>query len=486
MNFNDKEREILELVHNNNVDIEKINNLFKEGANANASNGIVEDEYIGNLFSECIFEALPNDINIFELLKCFVQNGLDLDKYGNSIIGDLHATFVNNDIIEIVKYILDNVSKKINVEYAIEMFRLEAEYLSDDFSIYDEKANLVDTVAFMLEEYMYGGHYKEVYDYSKIIGQEILEVTVDNSVSTSTKDYLMIDLKTKDINTIIKCSNDVLCVSNSTTAYINNNYKKSYSVDNSFIKQLNETIKGEKIEKIEFEHTFERMTFKSFKSSRNIKLYFSNNKELFYKMLTPNKMFMRLVDLKESNKLNKFETVFLEQCENFLDQDYCVIPNKEARYKIGHNCNITKDNMMSFVLVEKENEKEYISIDNSSLQILLPYFSKHINNFENNKKCIMLPKDFLNIKKDLELLIEKLKNDEDEDPLYLECIRNFNYFTLEDYINADSDEYEYKDFNFPYVKEEIIEFIKAFIWYFNDYKSYGNRLDEKVVNIFKY
>ena len=98
----------------------------------------------------------------------------------------------------------------------------------------------------------------------------------------------------------------------------------------------------------------------------------------------------------------------------------------------------------------------------------------------------MLPKDFLNIKKDLELLIEKLKNDEDEDPLYLECIRNFNYFTLEDYINADSDEYEYKDFNFPYVKEEIIEFIKAFIWYFNDYKSYGNRLDEKVVNIFKY
>ena len=156
MNFNDKEREILELVHNNNVDIEKINNLFKEGANANASNGIVEDEYIGNLFSECIFEALPNDINIFELLKCFVQNGLDLDKYGNSIIGDLHATFVNNDIIEIVKYILDNVSKKINVEYAIEMFRLEAEYLSDDFSIYDEKANLVDTVAFMIGKYMYG------------------------------------------------------------------------------------------------------------------------------------------------------------------------------------------------------------------------------------------------------------------------------------------------------------------------------------------
>ena len=136
MTFNEKEQEIIEQVKENRIDISRIDYLLKNGANVNASNGVDEDLYHGCLFSECIYEALTNDINIFELLKCFVNNGLDLIKYGGSIIGDLHATFTNNDIIGIIKYILDNAKARINVDYGIKIFRLESDYLSDDFAYY--------------------------------------------------------------------------------------------------------------------------------------------------------------------------------------------------------------------------------------------------------------------------------------------------------------------------------------------------------------
>ena len=487
MEFNEKEKKIIELIHNNNVDLNLISDLLKNGADVNASNGLTEDNYMGSLLSECIFEALNNDIKVFDLIKCFVENGFDLNKYGSSIIGDLHASFEDEDLIDIIKYILDTATTKIDVNHGIGMFRIESEYLSDTFSEYDEKANLADTIAFMLEEYKYGNNYNEVYLYSKIIGQTVKDITIDDSVKASNKNYMMIDLRNKDINTFIKCDKDTLCIYNSTTCYVNNNYSNMPGSNDPFIEYLKTSLIGSTITKIEFEHTFEKIAFREFRANRNVKIYFSNNGELFYKKLSKDSMFSRLVNLTNANKLEEYKTVFLEQCENYLDGEYCVVPNNKARYKIGHNCNITKDNMMKFVFEETGNaEEEYISIDNDSMCVLMPYLVKNIFDFDRDLEvCNITYENFISVKTALEELLKVLQAEEFDNPLYKECVENFNYFTAADYLDEGEDKFEFNDFNFLYCKDEVINFIKAFIWYINDYKKYS-RDDLRTLKVYRY
>ncbi len=483
MVFNEQEQKIIELLHENKYDLNLIDYLLKNGADSNASNGVEEDNYLGSLFSECIFEALNYDIGIFDLLKCFVENGLDLVKYGSSIIGDLHSSFNDENLIDIVKYILDNAKTKLDVNHGIRMFRIESEYLSDSFSDSDEKANLVDTIAFMLEEYKCGNNYNDVYLYSKIIGQTVLNVTIDDTLKASNKNYMTIDLRNKDINTFIRCDKDTLCIYNSTTCYINNNYSDMPSVSDPFIDYLNENLIGSTITKVEFEHTFEKASFREFQSSRNVKIYFSNNGELFYKKISRDSMFSRLVNLTNAHKLEEYKTVFLEQCENYLDGEYCVVPNNKARYRIGHNCNITKDNMMKFIF---DQEEEFIAIDNDSMCILIPYLVKNVLDFDRDLEiCDITYDSFTNLKNNLEELVRVLQDEEFDNPLYIECVENLNYFTINDYLDEGDDKQEYNEFNFLYCKDEIINFIKAFIWYINDYKNY-NANDTRVLKVYRY
>jgi hypothetical protein len=487
MVFNEKEQKIIELIRNNNVDLNLISDLLQHGADCNASNGVEEDNYVGSLFSECIFEALKNDISVFDLLKCFVENGLDLDKYGSSIIADLHASFTDENIIEIIKYILDNAKTKLDVNNGIRMFKLESEYLSDSFSEYDEKANTIDTIAFMLEEYKFGNDYNAVYLYTEIIGQTVRDISVDDTIKASNKNYMMVDLKNRDINTFIKCDRDTLCIYNTNTCYINNNYSNLLEVEDPFVNYLKNNIIGSTITKIEFEHTFEKVGFRDFQSSRNVKIYFSNNGELFYKRLTKDSMFSRLINLTNVKKLDEYKTVFLEQCENYLDGEFCVVPNNKARYRIGHNCNITKENMMKFVFEENGTmEDEYIAIDNDSMCILMPYLVKNILDFDRDLEvCDVTYSSFNNAKNAIEELIRVVQDEDFENPLYKECVENFNYFTTDDYIDEGEDKQEYNEFNFLYCKEEVINFLKAFIWYFNDHKKYSSD-DNRILKVFRY
>lgn len=484
MAFNSMEKEVISLCESENIDVNRINELLKSGANVNASNDVIEDDYNGSLLSECIFASLSHSANLYDLLKCFLNNNLDLEKYGSSIIGDLHAAFQNNDVMLLVKTILDNSKVKLNVKHAITLYKMEAEYLSDDFNIYDNDANIIDSVSYMLEEYESGNDYNSVYNYTKIIGQKVLDVTTDNTVNKSTSNYILADTKNKVLNTLIKCETDLLCISNSTTCYVNNN-TNFIRIENPFLNKLRNDLIGQTITKIEFEHTFDRLSLANFKSSRNVKIFFSNNKELFYKNLTPGTLAIRLIDLNDKQILNNYKDVFLEQVENFLDSSYSVIPDMSGRYKICHNCNMNSLKRMSFVFEENDIEKEYISIDEDSLTILYPYFEKHIVNFNNTEDyCIATVENILDLKKDIERLISKLEKEEYTDEEYIKCVENSRYFTEKDYDVNDI--MELRDFNFPYYRDSIIEFLKAFVWYFNEYKKFNELGDNRKLRIYIY
>ena len=106
------------------INIEKVKELFESGANPNAmeydesdksDKGFNDDTYYSTFFSECIFEAQGKSPDLYDLLKVFIEYGLDIEKYGSSIISDFHFIFENSDIYEMTKLMLNSAKNKIDV-----------------------------------------------------------------------------------------------------------------------------------------------------------------------------------------------------------------------------------------------------------------------------------------------------------------------------------------------------------------------------------
>lgn len=284
------EKKILELIDNEVIDIEKVRELFVMGANPNALESleceIIEDyEYWSTFFSECIFTALDKYPDLYPLLELFIEYGLDVDKYGPSIISDFHFIAENNDLIEMTKLILNHMTKGNNISQSLDGIGAEASFLNSGFENEDERSNYFDTIYDILNFYEKDKDYTKIYDFHKIIGQKVNFINIFGNIIKTTDNKLIAKFGKIDesLITLLKCSKDTLKVLDEYKVYVDNNVFNNLN-DNDFIKLLKRELVGETITKIGFEHKVYQEEIKLF-SYRYVVIYFSNNKKIKYKFI---------------------------------------------------------------------------------------------------------------------------------------------------------------------------------------------------------
>ena len=95
-----KEKELLDYLLSDDVNIKHIENLFKEGIDPN----YVEDEEC--LFVECIWNCQQSKVDLYALFKLFIDYGLDVDRFATDILEHLiYIDRTKTDVISIAKLI---------------------------------------------------------------------------------------------------------------------------------------------------------------------------------------------------------------------------------------------------------------------------------------------------------------------------------------------------------------------------------------------
>lgn len=109
MNFEEtKEKEILEMFESRNINLRKLNNLLDE---VDLNKCDYDDYFRYSLLSRCIQNIFNEAINVdwLEVFKLFKEKGLNLDFFGNTLIGDLRFAITPADNLNrVAEYILDN------------------------------------------------------------------------------------------------------------------------------------------------------------------------------------------------------------------------------------------------------------------------------------------------------------------------------------------------------------------------------------------
>lgn len=490
MALNKLENEIFKLVDNNHIDINKVNELFKAGANPNA---LLEEKveknddctYYSTFFSECIFEAQSKSPDLFPLLKCFVENGLDVNKYGPSIIGDFCFIYKNSDIYEMTKYMLNHMDKDNCVNQALMGIGTEESYYNCCEHM-DSESNELASIYEIIDAFANGKEFNDIYCWKRIIGQKVKSVKVSGNKSNIDGNVFICESENDGMKTLIECEKDSLYVIDSNMIFVNNSigidkYSEEYS------RYLSDNLKGETIEKVEFEHTMFVSGPKTYSQGRIIIISFSNNKKLLYKYLRDDKQFALLfVDMTDKNILKEYTDVFVEKEFNVLDKRMSTVkPDMTGMFKIFHNCDVNSGARYLFSFVDYYDEKEsndYIKIDEESFEILRPYIDKYNPDFDQYDSLNPIKdRTYVKIQKDIISLIEDLENDNITEE-YKACVSNskwcFDGFSYEDDI--------YLHHRFDDIKPIIIRFLKAFIWYIGEYHCYAACLDDKLLNVVGY
>ena len=282
------ENKILELVDNKIIDVDKVEDLFKKGANPNAlwdekvDRGWDGDEYWSTFFSECIFASQEKEPNLFPLLELFIKYGLDVNKYGPSIIGDFHFIRGNNDIYEMTKIMLDKMDRKTNIHEAISGIGVESSYLNCCFDNMDAESNDLLGLCIMLENFTKNKPYKSFYRLPKKINKYFKKIHVKGEFVTLEKNKIAVESKSKSyLITKIEMENHDLVVEENCDVYINDEDDEEFT-ENIFTQYANEYFKGEKIVDLKFKHYEVEVDPTTHAQGRVVTINFTNNKKLIY------------------------------------------------------------------------------------------------------------------------------------------------------------------------------------------------------------
>lgn len=283
------ENEILELVDNKEIDIKKIGELFKQGANPNAleeekpDEGWDGDTYWATLFSECIFAAQSKEPDLYPLLELFIKNGLDVNKYGPSIISDFHFISGKSNLYEMTKLLLNNMDRTIDIHEAISGIGTESSYLNCSFDNMDAESNDLLGLCVMLESFSECKPYKSFYKLPKKINELFKKIKISGdfvileknkvAVKSSKSDFCMFSKIEMDKNTLI--------VEDNYAVYINNEDTHEYE-ENIFTDFANKYFKNEKIIDIRFKHYEVELSPTSHAQGRVVTINFTNSKKLVY------------------------------------------------------------------------------------------------------------------------------------------------------------------------------------------------------------
>lgn len=298
--YNKEEKEIYDICCSDKVDYDRIDYLLKNGASANAVEITKYDNQEENkedlLLVQCWLDGqfnrrfykeekqIETDSDFcIKLLKLFIDNGLDVDKYVNHIFTNIQFTYDNKNYIEMTKLILNNLKNRqsINQEEALTGIGWEESY-NNCCEADHRYANVLSTIYEMIEKYSEGGDPNKYYTCNQIIGQKIEYVQI------YCKD-LKIDMPNKIIasecDVFIQCEKDRLNILNK-MIFVNNNEIKSkferINSENYFENELNNYLKNEIIEDIQFYNEQIVSKPKTECNVARIEIVISNNKKIIF------------------------------------------------------------------------------------------------------------------------------------------------------------------------------------------------------------
>ncbi len=276
-----------EISCDDNISVERLDWLLKNGANVNAQ----EDEEVENgyvldsLFQNILYNYNEKSkCNLLELLKCFISNGLDLNKYGNSIISDFHYIHDKNQkTYEMTKLILNKFQEKTDVKvakYGIggEVSWLVCTYPNDIYENPDDYANYLDGIMKILENYEEGKEYNSVFPCDDVIGETFKQINISGNVYKVTKErieYKPIKGRNTQLWTKIQLGEKILVIEDNYWAYIDNSNKIQET--NIFTENADQYFKYEKLIEIKYNHYY-----KQGGCGRLCEFVFTNNKRLVY------------------------------------------------------------------------------------------------------------------------------------------------------------------------------------------------------------
>ena len=300
MALGELENKILKLVDEKIINIEKVKELFESGADPNAlkydepDKGFDNDPYYSTFFSECIFEAQGKAPNLYDLLKVCIEYGLDVEKYGASIISDFHFIFENSDIYEMTKLMLNSTKHKIDVGQALSGIGTEESYRNcclDEMPDRDKSSNDLFGLYVLLEAYKnekdYNGFFRlnlkpnQKFNSCKVNG-DFVEINENKIAVKSEKEKCCMTSK-------IQMENDTLIIEDNYGVYINNKDNNGYE-DNEFTRKANQYFANEKIIEIKFKHYEVEINPTSHAQGRVVTILFTNDKKLVYEEDVDNKL----------------------------------------------------------------------------------------------------------------------------------------------------------------------------------------------------
>ncbi len=285
------------LVDSKTIDINEIENLFQQGANPNALEDLNPDKdfndctYWATFFSECIFSSQEKNPDLYPVLELFIKYGLDVDKYGSSILSDFH--FINNgsDTYRMCKLLLDNMSNCIDVSTALSSIGTEESYLNCSFNDMDFESNELFGLYTMIESFSKNNSYNHFYKLPKKINEKFVKLNVSGDFITLDKNKITVKSEKNRMCMIskIEMQENSLIVEDNYGVYINNKDEHKF-VDNIFTKYANEYLKNETIISVEFKHYQFTVAPKTFIQGRTAIINLTNDKKIVYEEDTDNKL----------------------------------------------------------------------------------------------------------------------------------------------------------------------------------------------------
>jgi len=483
-----RNREIINLIKKSkkSIDIEEVQRLIDLGANLNEPYEL-DEEMGGSFFCDCL-EVCNNKINSLSLLKLFVKNGFNLERFGSNILSDYRFfDRERKDVFDIAKYILNTCKTKLNIEDAIEAIGIEASHrnccLKDDY-----QSNLLYSLCELLERYDENKDFNDISFFENIKGQKVIDISIAGNLDEYTQDTYFVSENKDDISMkmTIKCEKDTLVIEDTNYVVIDNGAKCGEE-KSPFISLLKKEIIGEKIKDIEFEHYSYEKEENHYPQGRNATIVLSNGKRIIFKTLYDNDCYaIKYAKVQKKDILSKFPNVFVEKELNIMEgESSIVMPDMTARLRIFHNCDVNWGARLSFTFINREfcgpdpivEDKECITIDVESFEVLRPYIEKYILNFDEYDEMNPIKSEtFSEMVEELKSLISDLEN-ENFTEAYTQCVNNVCGWIEETASEGNG---------FDEVRLQVIDFLKAFIWYFREHKRFGATCDYRVINVVGY
>ena len=231
------ENEILELVNSEIIDISRVEELFKNGADPNA---LVDDapdlDFDNNIhwstfFTAC-FLSSQKEPDFYPLLEVFIKYGLDVNKYGSSLIDDFHFISDRCDIYEMTKLVLNNVTDKPKINPALLSIDTVESWLNCSFrdGECDAESNDFYGLYVLVESFLNNKPYNSFYRLPNQINEGFKNIYVNGNFAIIKKNKLSVKRNDfeKAMITKIVMENNTLIVQDNHSVYINNDDTHTY------------------------------------------------------------------------------------------------------------------------------------------------------------------------------------------------------------------------------------------------------------------